>query len=456
MQLYETEVDLTIDGSKGLRLAELDRAVQLTLEEGHTPVRFAVTRSGNDSYHCELGVTDAQPTGKSSRLDSIFRFKRRAAENTSQFNVVLLVPTGMGCELGGHAGDAAPLARLIGSVSDTLITHPNVVNASDLNEMPDNSLYVEGSVISRFLMGSVGLQPVRANRILTVIDAHKEEIFSNAAINSISAARASFGANCVRVVKLDPPIFMKAEYTSTGAAAGYVDNLLGLWEVLDRYQDEYDAVALASVIHVPHIYHHQYFTSGGEMVNPWGGVEAMLTHAVSMLYNVPSAHSPMFECPETANFDPGVVDPRMAAEAVSTTYLHCILKGLHRAPRIITSEEGMHAPGVLTAADVSCMVIPDGCLGLPTLAALEQGIPVIAVKENKNLMKNDLSRLPWCPGQYHVVENYWEAIGVISALRTGVVPDAVRRPLKWTTVSTHNVGVREGAVEIAPKAQTLP
>jgi hypothetical protein len=36
----------------------------------------------------------------------------------------------------------------------------------------------------------------------------------------------------------------------------------------------------------------------------------------------------------------------------------------------------MNRPGVFTAADVSCLVIPDGCLGLPTLAALEQGIPV--------------------------------------------------------------------------------
>jgi len=43
---------------------------------------------------------------------------------------------------------------------------------------------------------------------------------------------------------------------------------------------------------------------------------------------------------------------------------------------------------VLTAADVSCLVIPDGCVGLPRLAALEQGIPVIAVKENRNRMRN--------------------------------------------------------------------
>ena len=56
------------------------------------------------------------------------------------------------------------------------------------------------------------------------------------------------------------------------------------------------------------------------MVNPWGGVEAMLTHALSSTYNIPTAHSPMFESREIANMDPGIVDPRMAAEAVSSDF----------------------------------------------------------------------------------------------------------------------------------------
>ena len=90
----------------------------------------------------------------------------------------------------------------------------------------------------------------------------------------------------------------------------------------------------------------------------------------------------------------------------------------------------MQEQGVLTARDISCLVQPDQCLGLPTIAALEQGIPVIAVKENENLMKNDLTALPWAKGQLHLVENYWEAAGVLGALRTGIDPMSVRRPLQ--------------------------
>jgi hypothetical protein len=142
----------------------------------------------------------------------------------------------------------------------------------------------------------------------------------------------------------------------------------------------------------------------------------------------------MLESQEVLDADTGIVDPRMAAEAISTTFLQSILKGLQKSPRIVTDREALRNPGGFTASDVSCLVIPDGCLGLPTLAALEQGIPVIAVRENKNLMRNDLTQLPWQQGQLHVVENYWEAAGVMAALKAGIAPNSVRRPINPVTV----------------------
>ena len=84
-------------------------------------------------------------------------------------------------------------------------------------------------------------------------------------------------------------------------------------------------------------------------------------------------------------------------------------------------------------------MIPDGCLGLPTLAALEQGIPVIAVRENKNEMRNDLSSLPWAQGQFHLVENYWEAAGVATAIKAGITPASVRRPLTHAELDGRDV-----------------
>ena len=133
---------------------------------------------------------------------------------------------------------------------------------------------------------------------------------------------------------------------------------------------------------------------------------------------------------DVLDIETGIVDPRMAAEVISVSFLQCVLKGLQRSPKIVVDQETMREPSVLTARDISCLVIPDHCLGLPTLAALEQGIPVIAVRENENLMKNDLSALPWAKGQLHTVENYWEAAGVLGALRAGIDPSSVRRPFQ--------------------------
>jgi hypothetical protein len=284
-------------------------------------------------------------------------------------------------------------------------------------------------------MGTVGLQKVRANSVILVIDKHKEKRITGRTINAASAARASLGLDCPLVVELDPPIKMQARYSSSGCAVGRVDGLERLCEVLVRYKSEFDAVALASVIDVPWEFHTEYYERHGEMVNPWGGVEAMLTHAVSVLFGVPAAHAPMFESMEIANLDVGIVDPRMSAETVSMCFLHCVLKGLHRSPRIITDKMVFTHPGVLTAADVSCLVIPDGCVGLPTLAALEQGIPVIAVRENRNRMRNDLGKLPFGPGKLFFAENYPEAVGIMTALKEGVALSSVRRPLEETKVT---------------------
>jgi hypothetical protein len=439
MLLVEREIDIPAKKGHTSLLGYFEEAIRGYLPANGIPVRFAVTQSDSKRYHCELGILTELGEACISGPTSIFEFSRREIENTSKFNAVMIVPTGIGAEIGGHAGDAAPAARLLAGACDTLITHPNVVNASDINELPENGLYVEGSVISNLLMGTIGLEKVRANRVILVIDKHKEKRISERTINAVSAARASLGLECPLVVEVDPPIRMLARYSTSGCAVGRVEGLERVCDVLQRHKSEYDAVALASVIDVPWEYHTEYYMRNGEMVNPWGGVEAMFTHAITMLFGVPAAHSPMFESLEIANLNVGVVDPRMAAEAVSMCFLHCVLKGLHRSPRIITDKMVFTHPGVLTAADISCLVIPDGCIGLPTLAALEQGIPVIAVRENRNRMKNRLEELPFAAGKLFIAENYVEAVGIMTALKAGVALSAVRRPLAETKVSQEQV-----------------
>ena len=177
---------------------------------------------------------------------------------------------------------------------------------------------------------------------------------------------------------------------------------------MDAHSGEFDAVAITSVIELPRELHEDYYRLGGEMVNPWGGVEAMLTHAVSLRYGLPSAHSPMLESRCISETDFGVVDPRMAAEVISLAFLQSVLRGLQRSPAVIT-EVLDNRGSLINSAKISCLVIPEGCIGLPTLSALLNGIPVVVVQGNTNRMRNNLSSLPWRPNQFFRVANYLEA-----------------------------------------------
>lgn len=432
MFIYEKEIIIPPVKDQNQLMRYLTESVLEQLPEEEIPIRFVVTRTDDQGYHCELGVMSNVDNFQTPSRSAKFNFIKRSFQNTDQFNAVLLVPTGIGAEIGGHSGDAAPVARLLASGCDNLVTHPNVVNASDINEVPENALYVEGSIISRLLMGTVGLQKVRSNRVMLVIDEHEDERFQKAAINLASGARASFGLDCPVVVTMKDKVRMESVYSRSGRAVGKIENFENLYTALSKHREVYDAVGLSSVIKVPSAYHRDYYLGG--MVNPWGGVEAMLTHCISLLFGVPSAHSPMMESMDILNMDLGVVDPRMAAEIVSVTFLFSVLKGLHKSPRIVTEPSALGHPGILTARDIDCIVLPDCCVGLPTLAAIEQEIPVIAVRENKNNMKNNLSEYPFKPGKLIYVENYLEAVGIMAAMKAGVAPETVRRPLSFTNV----------------------
>ena len=395
-----------------ITLEKIDLAGLDSKTLGFVPIRFAVESAGDSGFRCSASMMDGGPHSPSP-----FKPAPPVGPGNS-FDVALVIPTGLGADVGGRAGDAGSVARLMASVCDTLVTHPNVVNASDINEMTDNTLYVEGHMLTEYLLGRTGLRRTRQNRVLVVVDGSADPRYVDAAINAVNAARATFGFNCPEVIVLDPPFTMDTGWSDNGRASGVVAGLDLLFEVLRDRKDKYDAVALTSLIRIPAEVRDHYYRNGG--VNPWGGVEAMLTHAVSHCFRVPCAHAPMMESMEVEEIDYGVIDPRDAAEIISLTYLQCVLKGLHRAPRF--GDVGQ---------DASCLVIPRMCLGLPLLAAHERGIPIIAV--NDKLMVGSVD----CTDHVNavVVDNYVEAAGAVAALRAGVSIESLRRPLKKAKVT---------------------
>ncbi|MFC2100837.1 DUF3326 domain-containing protein [Bacteroidota bacterium] len=436
MKLKEKELIIPRENKNILEY--VSNKVHMELGSDEIPNRFIISMTDENGFFCELGTLINDGQYPISQTNSIFEFNKRSFENTNQLNAVLIIPTGIGAEIGGHCGDGNAVARLIASACDNLITHPNVVNASDINEMTENTLYVEGSIITRLMMGQIGLQKVRSNRILMLMDKHEDKLFNDEIVNAVSTARISLGIDC-DVYEMGNIIKSVSAYSSSGRAAGQVEHLERLFEIISRHKEKYDAIGLSTFIEVPQSYHINYFKDI-DMVNPWGGIESMLTHSIAEEFKIPCAHSPMMASREIMELEVGVVDPRKASETSSISYLHCILKGLHKSPRITTYEKG------LNAEDISCLIIPYGCIGLPTLAAIEHQIPVIAVKENKNHMRNVLEEFPFPEGKLFVVENYIEAVGIMHAIKAGIKPETVRRPIARTNVikETSNSMVSKG------------
>lgn len=327
-------------------------------------------------------------------------------------NIVFIVPTGIGAEIGGHAGDATPAAKLIASLCDRLFIHPNVVNASDINEMTENMLYVEGSMLDRFLEGQIGLEEVYSNKILLAVNSPvKIDV-----INAASGARVTIGAD-VEILELKVPIRMVATMVDTKASG----DLYGIDEAVRQVsQYTFDVLIVNTPIETEGDQVKDYLCMEGG-VNLWGGVEAKLSKLMSEKLNKPVIHAPIEDSKVFKDFNE-VVDPRKAAEMVSVCYLHCCLKGAHVAPKISLGDDAYWN------TDIDFLVSPANVFGRPHVACVKAGIPVIAVKENRTVLEDEM------PEDFIVAENYLEAAGVISAKQAGVLPSSVRRPLERTKI----------------------
>ena len=115
-----------------------------------------------------------------------------------------------------------------------------------------------------------------------------------------------------------------------------------------------------------------------------------------------------------------VVDPRMAAEMVSVSYIHCILKGLHKAPRILYDNSG------ISVDNIDVLVSPYKCWGEPHDYCVLRNIPIIVVKENKTYDNRNFNKR-YKANKCIMVNNYHEAVGVMVGIKEGISINSIRR-----------------------------
>jgi hypothetical protein len=344
---------------------------------------------------------------------------------------LLVIPTGIGCALGGYAGDALPAARLLAAASGCLITHPNVMNGAALYWTDPRIHYVEGSALDRFARGAIGLRPVRRQRVGLLLDAGIEDDLRWRHLQVAEGCRASLGLEIGPVVTTEAPLDVSLSQGASGASWGQ----LGCPEALLRAGQQLKAAgatAIAVVARFPDDSGSAALAAyrQGSGVDALAGAEAVISHLLSRELGLPCAHAPALSA---LPLDPAL-DPRAAGEELGYTFLACVLVGLSRAPDLVplvpgSSEcRGFQAPAadLLQIGEVGAVVAPAGALGgAAVLACAERGIPLIAVHNPCVLeVSAEALGLPVLKAGC-----YAAAAGVLVALREGISPAALQRPL---------------------------
>ena len=336
---------------------------------------------------------------------------------------LMLIPTGIGCDIGGYAGDALPSARLLAAASGCLITHPNVMNGAALYWSDPRIHYVEGFGLDRFAAGDWYLRPVRRQRIGLLLDAGIEAELAQRQIQVADGCRASLGLEIGPVLTTDQPLEVSLERGASGASWGRLgcpDALLRAGERLKAA----GATAIAVVARFPEDPESEELAAyrQGSGVDALAGAEAVISHLLVRHLQIPCAHAPALA---PLPLDPQL-DPRAAGEELGYTFLACVLVGLSRAPDLVAA--GRNKAGDLSVDQLGAVLVPDGALGgEAVLACLERNVPLITVA-NPSLLSVTAEALG-LETPLLKANSYAEAAGLVLALREGLSPASLSRPL---------------------------
>tara|TARA_Y100000589_G_scaffold288413_1_gene289803 strand:- start:8751 stop:9806 length:1056 start_codon:yes stop_codon:yes gene_type:complete len=337
---------------------------------------------------------------------------------------IFIVPTGIGCEIGGFAGDALPVAKLLASASGCLVTHPNVMNGGSLSEKDERIFYVEGFHLDQFAKGKIGLQRVNQQKIGIIFDSSIDKEILERHLQVVDACIATLGINIESYVVTDEPLGVVINNQDSGISGGIIKNPATLISAGEKLLKK-GITAIAIVANFPdqsNIQEVDLYREGNG-IDPISGAEAVISHIVSKFLKVPCAHAPAL-MPIDLKYN---LDPRAAAEEIGYTFLPSVLIGLSTAPDLVdldTSNKNIS----LHPDDIDSIVVPSGALGgEAVLACMERDIRVISVV-NSGILDINNSKLKY--QNFIEVNNYFEAAGIILSFREGINHKSIRRPLK--------------------------
>ena len=288
---------------------------------------------------------------------------------------VFIIPTGVGANIGGYAGDASCYARAF-SEKSKLIVNPNVVNAGVFSGINPNMYYVEGYSLNEFFKGKLELMPAENNKIGVIFDKAIPQEVLNIHLNTIGALKTVYGIDVIGYEITKKSVGIEFYIDESGISSGVVKNIETLYEASEKLlQRGADAIAIVCFFEDPETDNENYMNGSG--VDPVGGIEGIISHCISEKFKIPCAHSPAFA---DFSISTEIVSPKAAAEYITPTFLPCVLLGLAQAPRIVKKDG-------ISINNVDYLVMPFNSLGaVPVFEAVRRSIKVYAIKENSTVL----------------------------------------------------------------------
>ena len=291
--------------------------------------------------------------------------------------IALIVPTGIGASIGGYAGDASQVAQMFAK-DFNVIVNPNVVNAACFSGITENMLYTEGWTFTQFIKGNINLIPSTNNKIGIIFDKGISQGILNVHINTINAVKTVYGINVIDYEITEEPCNVEFYNTESGISSGSIINNKTLIKAGQKLLDKgADVLAVVCKFNEPPEDNYK----NGNDVDIVGGVEAIISHYLTKELKVPVVHAPAFE---DIDISKKIVNPKVAAEYITPTFLPCLLLALKNAPLFSYENRALYS---ICRENLQAVIMPYNSLGSSiVLDSLKANIPVYAIKENSSVL----------------------------------------------------------------------
>ena len=309
--------------------------------------------------------------------------------------IAISIPTGIGCDIGGYAGDFGYLAREFAKDFYTII-NPNAVNGGILSAINYDMGYLEGYLFDEFFKGNISItpkKPYETNKIGVIFDSAIKENILNVHLNTLSALKMVQGIETVAVEYTKKPVGVEIQIQN-GISTGSVEHpeviLESAYNLIKK-----GAQAIALICHFGEDAEDIDY-SNAKGIDPIGGIEAVLSHLITREFKIPCAHAPAFS---DIDISQNIEHKKVSSEMISSTYLPCVMQGLAIAPEIFDGFKGG-----ISYKNVEYLIVPYDALGsTAVLSSYQKDIKLIPVK-NKTVLNVNPEKMGIKP--YKVFDNY--------------------------------------------------